>query len=345
MTLAFVPTEAEPVMETEFLLKDALAFFSGQKSGNMGTHAYSEPHFQGDQAGGAEYWRQFLEENKDYYVYSEEAALIQEKAKLVGSWLPEKTMFVDLGPGERSAVIDKSFHIVKATKRPREYRAVDTNETFARQAAHTIVNTTGVVSNYETRDFLRGMLQNKHPAPVALMLFGGFLCNLPANGVTPADQLQNTLRILRASVPEGSHLIITQDSNQDKDSLMRAYDHPLVGKLMLSPLHRVKRDLATTGFEPEKFESRVEWDAENQTIRVLTIPTEDMTFSIEGHGFTLSKGQELCVSNSYKFHPDTFMAAARQAGWKNRSTLTPQNGNADGQSHHYLHVFQAAPKP
>jgi hypothetical protein len=50
-------------------LADALALFSCNKSGHMVSYAYSEPEYTKDPAGGAAFWRDFIQKNHDYYLF------------------------------------------------------------------------------------------------------------------------------------------------------------------------------------------------------------------------------------------------------------------------------------
>ena len=328
--------------EDRFLLKDALDFFSGKKSGHMGTHAYSEPAFRDDPAGGAVYWRDFIKSVRDYYLLSEEADLIARFSRAANDAFLDangqaitNSYFVDLGPGESEAVWQKTLPIMQASTRPRGYLAIDTNLAFAEAAANLVDEETSVKSaEAQSRDFLRDMLQVNFPNPVIYLLFGGYLCNLASNGQSSAAKLRGNFDSLRHNMRPTDYLVVTQDTNNDEASIMRAYDHEVVGKFMLSVLHRIKRDLPTHDFNPEDFSARIYWDKENMTLKVSAIADKSMSFTIGGHPFSVIKGTELCISNSYKFPLTTFIDAARDAGFESRTLFNPNGLIA-------LHVLQA----
>lgn len=328
--------------EDRFLLKDALDFFSGRKSGHMGTHAYSEPKFANDPAGGAVYWRAFIKMVRDYYLLAEEADLIAKFARAANDVFLDSngqaianSHFVDLGPGEREAVWLKTLPFIQASTRPRGYLAIDTNPAFAEAAAQLVDDETSVKSaEAQTRDFLRDMLEVNFPSPVIFLLFGGYLCNLASNGKSSAAKLRSNFDSLRNNMSRNDYLVVTQDTNNDEASLLRAYDHPVVGQFMLSVLHRIKRDLTTHNFNPEDFSARIYWDKEHKTLKVSAVADKSMAFTIGGHPFSVIKGTELCISNSYKFPLTTFIDAAREAGFESRSTFNPNSRIA-------LHVLQA----
>ena len=60
-------------------------------------------------------------------------------------------------------------------------------------------------------------------------------------------QLTQTFNRLAQNIKPGDYLVITQDYNQDEFSLLAAYTNPDLANYVLSTLHRVKRDLPTTG--------------------------------------------------------------------------------------------------
>ena len=111
------------------------------------------------------------------------------------------------------------------------------------------------------------------------------------------------------------YLVITQDCNQDGQSLYDAY--MTEEEFDLNLLYRIQRDLpVSVSFNPEDFAFEPCWIKETGAASHTYVCKKDMNFSIGDERFYLVKGQRFYMHNTYKFDADNFL---------NLSCLIPQS--------------------
>lgn len=326
-----------PKEKPDLFLEDALSLFSGKKSGHMNAYAFNEPNpaIPNDLVRGGEHWTNFIKNSWDYYLIPEESRLIEQSAKAIGSLLPAQATVVDLGPGEKRAVLAKTWPFIKGLQNPKQFIAVDVNGSFADNAAKAIMALAKIPSRAVISNFLEENLETNPPA--VFSLFGGLLCNAARTQERSGfeELTDNLKRVSRHNMKSGDYLVITQDANQDEASLFKAYSHPDIAKYILSVLHKIKRDLPTEGFNPEQFEYVVQWNEEEHLLSLNARSTHDQNFTISGVGCSVLEGQEIPLVNSYKYPVDFFVKSAQVAGYTVVKTYAPNSGSV------VLHVLQA----
>ena len=120
------------------------------------------------------------------------------------------------------------------------------------------------------------------------------------------------------------YLLITQDTNQDEETLRDAYN--ACGNYFYPLLHQIKRDLPLEGnFDPEAFDLDMRFFEETQAFGICFVPRKTMTFSIAAEEFRLERGQELYFHNAFKFDIPTFQKAAFTSGFEIEDTI--ENGS------------------
>lgn len=315
---------------------DAIALFKGEKTGHMNAYAFNEPNpaIPNDPVRGGEHWTNFIKNSWDYYLIPEESRLIERCARDLGSLLPAQSTVVDLGPGEKRAVLAKTWPFIKGLNKPSQFIAVDVNNTFADNAANMIKALAKVPSRAVVSNFLEQNLETNPPA--IFSLFGGLLCNAARTDKHSGfvELTGNLKRVSRCNMKSGDFLVITQDANQDEASLLRAYTHPDIAKYILSVLHKIKRDLNTEGFDPECFEYNVKWNKDEHLLTLNALATEDQEFTLSGISFKLSQDQEMPLVNSYKYPVSFFVDAAKAAGFGLIKSYAPTSGGV------MLHALQ-----
>lgn len=325
------------LQENDLFLQDTLSLFSSAKTGHMNAYAFNEPDSStpNDPVRGGEYWTNFIQDSRDYYLIPEEARLIEQCASEIGSLLPAQATVVDLGPGEKRAVLAKTYPFIKGLQNPSQFIAVDVNGAFADTAAKSIQALMKIPSRAVISNFLEEQLYTNPPA--IFSLFGGLLCNVTRTGPDSGFQelTKNLKSLSRHNMKSGDYLVITQDTNQDEVSLLKAYTHPDMAKYILSVLYKIKRDLPTENFSPEAFDFVVRWNKEEHLLTLNARSLTNQRFEISGVDFSTSKGQELPLVNSYKYPVDFFMKAAESAGYHLMTSKAPASLNVA------IHVFKA----
>ncbi len=112
-----------------YFLKDTQDLFLRKKFSHVGNWRYSEPMFPGDVVNGLKIWNKITERAKNggsYYIFSDEVELIAKTAEEIVEYIPAETIFIDLGPGSKEAIIDKSGALLETARgKITEYVAVD----------------------------------------------------------------------------------------------------------------------------------------------------------------------------------------------------------------------------
>lgn len=306
-----------PIHELESIqfMEDALDLFTGQKQGHMTPYMFSEPKFDGDIVNGGKYWQSFMNTARYYYPAIEEPQLISNSAPEIGRILPAMATCIDLGPGEKKAILSKTLPFVKSLKDPWQYMAVDLNESFAHDGSRLVLERMGIASIGLEADFLeriQGLPQNNAQV---ITLFGGTLCNF-GSSAAPAEGLQKSFQRIRQHLKKDDFFIITQDVNQDAEDIMRAYKHPSLAGHFLNLMHRVERDLPVHNFDPSSFEFRLQWNPLKHLLTFNVSPSRMMNFRLGDYAISLRAGDILPLVNCYKFPENVFIHAAELAGFE-----------------------------
>jgi uncharacterized SAM-dependent methyltransferase len=250
---------------------------------------------------------------------------------------------IDMGPGSRDAVRDKLFPVISAFgKSAKEYIAVDVSEKSLLGAKEEVaVAFPHVQANVIHADFVQDNFRFGKSIPVELAtLFGLTLCNLPVDPLVaglPEKMLTASLSRIRTHFASASrNFVITQDANQDLESLRRAY--MAQKELYLTLPHLMLRDLPIKGkFNPDGFDVDVEFIPSTQACAVSFIAKEAMQFSIKDENFQVKRGQRLYFHNAFKFDVATFTRCIRNAGFDVLETVVQAKNPC------VLHVLKARP--
>ncbi|GEM_PF-5816042 len=328
--------------QRERFLRDTLRLFSGVETGHMNPHAFNEPDpsIGNDPVQGGKHWGNFILLSKDYKVIDNEIRIIDQYADQIGSALPVNAIYGELGPGEEKAIHRKTLRLLRSLKSPKKFISIDINGDFANNAAKIIENETGLRSEFIKGDFLAEELRSGTGQAI-FSLFGGLLANGgKIEGVNSETQLTDTFNKLALNIMNlGDHLVITQDTQQDEQDLLKAYTHPDLAHYILSIMHKIKRDLPTRDFDPEVFEYVSRWlPRENLITLNAKVKSNEkglpIHFQIAQMAFALRSGQELPLVNCYKYPVKEFVQAARNAGLSSQALYKSSNNPIA------LHIFR-----
>jgi len=254
--------------------RDVIDFFSGKRAGHLSKWLYSNPRFPGDKACGVDAWAQVAHDARDgspYYVFRAEEDIINAAAPCMQNMVVNRgARIIDIGPGSLDAVRGKMSPIIRAFETAvREYVAVDVSEKSLSVAqaevarAFPFLNASTIRSDFIQDKFSYGQ---KIRDEIAVLL-GLTLCNLPVDPLVsglPERMLTSSLNRIRAHFSgQNNHLIITQDMNQNTNTLRSAYTtrEPVY---MTLP-HLIARDVPISGdFDPTGFNLDIEFIPQTQ---------------------------------------------------------------------------------
>jgi L-histidine N-alpha-methyltransferase len=126
---------------------------------------------------------------------------------------------------------------------------------------------------------------------------------------------------------EGSKLLIGIDRIKPESVLIPAYDDAqgVTAEFNLNLLHRINRELNGT-IPVAAFRHVARWNDTEARIEMHLEATRDVSFSVDGRPFTISKGKTIHTENSHKYGPRDARLLLRAGGWSPVAEWTDKDG-------------------
>lgn len=299
------------------LSRDALRLFLGYEGGHMEKWEYAISAYKTDPAGGSEHWAELVKRPGAYYLAQAErdivSALISSDS---GHIFSDVKTLVEFGPGSSEAVCGKTIPFASACRALDLYVGIDASYEQADSASQMISSSLGVTSKVIQADFTKGNFARSWEGPAAYVMWGSTIGNLPGTaGEDPEWKLAHEIALLQKTLVLGDFLVIIFDTNNDEESVLRAYNEPALKRQSLSWLYGLKRDgLATGNFDPRVWVHEPVWFPDVMQCAHTIFPMFDQTLNIAGHTIKVPTWRRFVSNNSYKFKPETMIKAANRAG-------------------------------
>lgn len=310
-----------PEAETKQFLEDTIAWFDRKNDGHMGKWQYCDPLYEDDPARGSVLWREWAQAKSAFYMLKSQSDLIACHAPDIIKMTGPIDTIVDLGPGERQAVQTNTVPFIRsASDFIKTYVSIDLCESYAEDAAEIVSSLSQDIEAYPlNQDFLLSKPYYPASSKVLGLCFGGIVGNYagPQGAKDAIPMLVRELELLRKNMPHGGHLLVGLDANQNEQSLYASYDHPAHADYEINVLYQIKRDLIPdqAGFKPDQWKYEMAWYAQSYQFCHIAEATEDQRFVLAGKEYTISKGEQFVVDNSFKFPVGIFQQAALMAGY------------------------------
>lgn len=326
---------------TRDVINHVLGPAKGGTAGGLGAWEYSEPEYEGDPVHGSQDWDAYIDEHDDvYYIVRAEKTLAQKTAPLLPQLITQPVAIAHLGIGAAPVFRSKDIPLCSYFNYVVSGQSFDINSRYVaeslpelEQAYPDAIHGGMVVdlfsiepgtSNPHARfDFPGNGAGGRTKTRLATM-FGGTLVNF-AGSVdegAPEEKTIERLKMIRRSLGKGGFFVVTQDSNQDADKIMAAYEHQTEFACNLA--HRINRD-TPYNVHPEKTQFRVQWHPKSSVLAHY--------LRFDGKGLPNPINKEIHINNSYKIPNDQFLEWGRKAGFVFRHS-EQENGV-------YLHVLEA----
>lgn len=320
--------------------KDIRDFFSERRSGHVGIWRYSEPLCEGDKVNGMWHWGEYIKKAKTgnaYYVPNGEIQALTTLLRNIRGHIKGDTTVVDLGPGSEEALLGKVMPLMKELD-AKHYIGVDIVPECLQRIQENIqdhapfIKFTGI-----NTDFYQNKVHLPTNTNLVMAIFGQTIINLPIDPRVkdlPDMVLGSYFRRFHSHLNGNGYFIAAQDSNQNEEDFHDAY---MTGEnFHLNMLYRIKRDLPVSdGFDPAAFGFKITFFKETGAMAYTYVCQKPMSFELEGESFSLTKGQELYLHNSYKFQTDRFVNIARDSGFELIETAL------DNDNRVAVHLFKA----
>lgn len=199
---------------------------------------------------------------------------------------------------------------------PAAYVPLDISGDFLRASASALAERFPGLPVYPVEaDFIRRV---ELPTEVA---------GLPKLGFFPGSTIGNMvartsvdlLREMRATLGEGSKLLIGMDLIKDPTVLIAAYDDAkgVTAEFNLNLVRRINRELeGDIPLDALRHEAR--WNDDYARIEMHLVAKRDMTFAVAGKEFALRAGESIHTENSHKFDRRMSNTLLLAGGWTPR---------------------------
>ncbi|KLE35082.1 L-histidine N(alpha)-methyltransferase [Aurantiacibacter luteus] len=231
---------------------------------------------------------------EEYYPTRAETAILRSQGEAFARLIGPGRAVVEFGSG--SSV--KTPLLLSAID-PAAYVPLDISGDFLRAAAADLAARFPQVPVYPVEaDFTK---------PVALP---GAVGNLPKLGFFPGSTIGNMvprtavdlLRNMRATLGDGSLLLIGMDLIKDRAVLEAAYDDAagVTAAFNLNLLTRINRELGGT-IPVDAFRHEARWVDLYARIEMHLVAARDVSFEVAGRPFAMTAGETIHTENSHKF--------------------------------------------
>ncbi len=255
----------------------------------------------------------------EYYPTRTETALLERVCPEVARETGTGGAVIEFGSGSSA----KTPVLLRAVQ-PAAYVPIDISGDFLRDSAREIAaQFPGLAVEPVEGDFLKPL---KLPAGIGGLARLGFFPGSTIGNMAPVAAV-DLLRAMRASLGEGSSLLIGIDQIKDPAVLVPAYDDAagVTAAFNLNLLERINAELAGT-IPVDAFAHVARWNDDRARIEMHLEATRAVTFEVDGRGFAMAAGETIHTENSHKYGDRDARLLLAAGGWTVTRTWTDDAG-------------------
>ena len=254
----------------------------------------------------------------EYYPTRTETELFESHSGQIASHFSGAVTLIEYGSGS-----SRKIRALLEGMRPAAYVPLDISGEHLETSAKTLQNDYdwldifAVCADYSQTIELPPEIPRNQPM--------GFFPGSSIGNFVPADAAQFLARV-RSLVGDGGKLLVGVDRKKDKKILEAAYnDSPgVTAAFNLNVLTHLNRELEGN-FVPENFVHRAIYNEELGSIQMYLESRTAQQVQLAGQTLNFTSGEKIHTENSYKYHPDEFVALAESVGWHSELHLTDSN--------------------
>ena len=255
----------------------------------------------------------------EYYLTRSERAILSAHAADIALLTGPGHVVVEFGSGSSAKT-----PLVLSAVAPSAYVPIDISGDFLRDSVATLAQRFPALPIHP----IEGDFMHRLALPPAVgegPRLGFFPGSTIGNMTAPAAV--NLLRAMWETLGEGSKLLIGIDRIKPGNILIPAYDDAqgVTAEFNLNLLHRINRELNGT-IPVAAFRHVARWNDTEARIEMHLEATRDVSFSVDGHPFAMSKGKTIHTENSCKYGPRDARLLLRSAGWTPLGEWTDRDG-------------------
>ena len=244
----------------------------------------------------------------EYYLTRAERSILSAHAADIAALTGSGSVVVEFGSGSSAKT-----PLVLSAVSPSAYVPIDISGDFLRDSVAALAKQFTTLPIYPVEgDFM-------HRLTLPPCIGDG-----PRLGFFPGSTIGNMsaaaavdlLRAMWQTLGEGSKLLIGIDRIKPGNVLIPAYDDAqgVTAEFNLNLLHRINRELCGT-IPIAAFRHVARWNDTEARIEMHLEATRDVSFSVDGHPFAISKGKTIHTENSHKYGPRDARLLLRSGGW------------------------------
>jgi len=260
-----------------------------------------------------------ITELPEYYPTRTETAILRTACPEVAALAGEGRAVVEFGSGSSTKT-----PILLRSVSPAAYVPIDISGDFLRESSAGLASAfPGLPVLPVEADFLRPIAL---PPQIADTPKLGFFPGSTIGNMIPHSSV-DLLRAMKASLGEGSMLLIGMDRIKDEQRLVSAYDDAqgVTAAFNLNLLERINRELDAT-IPVSAFQHRAIWNDDRARIEMHLEAREDIAFTIEGRPFAMGAGETIHTENSHKYGRRDGRILLRAGGWTPIAEWTDPEG-------------------
>lgn len=270
---------------------------------------------------GSKYFDQICE-LPEYYPYRTELSLLPEVAKELKYYFVkqpvENIQLVEFGAGS----LHKVKPLLKELPMVKEFVALDISGEHLKKASDDLAES--------FPDLFIKVAQGDFTKPIQLALSDatsmGFFPGSTIGNFEPEEAV-NFLRNARATLGEGSYMLLGVDTKKDQQMLEQAYNDSqnITARFNKNILTRMNREL-DADFNLEEFEHLAIYNQQLGRIEMHLRSRVRQAVRVAGERFEFAKNETIHTENSYKYHPEEFDRLATEAGWRREKIWLAKDG-------------------
>jgi L-histidine Nalpha-methyltransferase len=244
----------------------------------------------------------------EYYLTATETRLLEAHGPEIARLVPSDLAVVEFGSGSSIKTPLLLREVAAAA-----YVPVDISGEFLRQSTRMLAGLFPDLAIIPVEaDFVRSV---RLPASVRDLSFLGFFPGSTIGNLVPHSAV-DLLRAMRATLGDGSLLLIGVDLLKDVSRLVAAYDDErgVTAAFNLNLLHRINRELCAN-IPVANFRHLARWNSKWRRIEMHLEALDDAEFTVSGRSFAMRRGETIHTENSHKYTPDQVGLLLNAGDW------------------------------
>jgi len=251
----------------------------------------------------------------EYYPTRTETELFEPHSKQIASHFSDAVTLIEYGSGS-----SRKIRALLEGMKPAAYVPLDISGEHLEASAKTLQSDYDWLDIYAVcADYSQEItLPKEIPLNQPMAFFPG-----SSIGNFAPEQAAAFLKRVRSLVGAGGKLLIGVDRKKDKTVLESAYNDAagVTAAFNLNVLEHLNRELSGD-FDVASFAHRAIYNEQLGSIQMYLESKVAQRVELGGKQVEFAAGEVIHTENSYKYHPDEFVALAQSAGWQSELHLT-----------------------